>query len=198
VIAERTLIRSPHFGQLRASPSNADFLVVPTVSFKLLYARFTIGHERRESLHVNVTARPMAARVIQQLREMFPDDTSIRYLIHDNDSILSDRVDQSISNFGIEPKGTSFRSFWQNETAERWVGTAKRDLLGHVFVCDESHIRLLLHDYVEYCNPGRVPTVVRDAPNGRDVKPKPSASARISGRPRLGGPHRRNECQVAA
>ena len=58
----------------------------------------------RETLHSNVTAHPTPVRVVQQLRETFPGDACVRYLLHDNDSILSDRVGKAISRVGVEPK----------------------------------------------------------------------------------------------
>ena len=126
-----------------------------------------IAHRRREILHVNVTAHPTASWVTQQLRETFPGDTPIRFMIHDNDSIFSNRVDEVIARFGIEPKMTACRSPWQNGLAERWVGTVKRDLLDHVIVIDERHLQRLLHEYVDYYNNERVHTVLRDSPTGR-------------------------------
>ncbi len=87
-----------------------DFLVVPTVRFRLLYAWFIIGHGRREILHFGVTAHPTSSWVIQQLREAFPNDTSPRFIIYDNDSIFSERVTESIRNIGIEPRRTAFYS----------------------------------------------------------------------------------------
>jgi len=89
-----------------------DFLVVPTIRFQLLYAWFVISHDRRKIVHFGVTAHPTASWVIQQLREAFPNDTSPRFLIYDNDSIFSDRVTESIKNIGIEPQRTAFRSPW--------------------------------------------------------------------------------------
>jgi putative transposase len=168
-----------------------DFLVVPTARFKLLYVWFVIGHGRREILHVDVTAHPTASWVMQQLRETFPGDTAIKYMIYDNDSIFSNRVDEVIARFGIEPKTTSFRSPWQNGLAERWVGTVKRDRLDHVVVIDERHLQRLLHEYVDYYNTERVHTVLRDSPTGRPSESPPESNARVIGRPRLGGlPHR--------
>jgi hypothetical protein len=79
-----------------------DFLVVPTVRFRLLYAWFVIGHGRREIIHFGVTEHPTPFWVVQHLREAFPDDTSPRFLIYDNDSIFSERVTESIKNLGIE------------------------------------------------------------------------------------------------
>ena len=40
----------------------------------------------------------------------------------------------------------SFRSPWQNGIAERWVGSVRRDLLDHVIVLNERHLRRLLKD----------------------------------------------------
>lgn len=124
--------------------SAMDFLVVPTVRFKLLYVWFIIDHRRREILHVNVTPHPTAAWVIQQLRETFPDETSTQFLIHDNDSIFSDRVVDWIEQLGIAPKATALRSPWQNGLAERWIGNVRRELFDHVVPMDEEHLRRLL------------------------------------------------------
>ena len=96
-----------------------DFIVVPTVRFRLLYVWFVIGHGRREILHFGVTAHPTSLWVVQQIREAFPEESAPRFLIYDNDSIFSERVTESIENIGIEPQRTAFRSPWQNGIAER-------------------------------------------------------------------------------
>jgi hypothetical protein len=87
-----------------------DFIVVPTVGFRLLYAWFVIGHGRREIIHFGVTTHPTSPWVVQQLREAFPEDTAPRFLIYDNDSIFSERVTESIKKIGIEPQRTAFYS----------------------------------------------------------------------------------------
>jgi len=139
---------------------------------------------------VNVTAHPTAEWAVQQLRESFPGEASIQYLIHDSDSIFSDRVDEARSAFGIEPKSNAFRSPWQNGLAERWGGTVKRDLLDHVMVVDAQHLSGLLREYVADFYAERVHAVLRDAPEGRPGAERPSESARVSARRRLGGFHR--------
>jgi transposase InsO family protein len=55
-----------------------------------------------------------------------------------------------LKGFGIQPKRTSFRSPWQNGIAERWVGNCRRDLLDHVIVLNERHLKRLLNEYVGY------------------------------------------------
>lgn len=178
--------------------SGMDFFVVPTVGFRLLYVWFVIDHGRRRILHFNVTMNPTAQWVIQQLRESFPGDSASRYLIFDNDSIFSGEVSRSIRSLGITPKRTAYRSPWQNGTAERWVGSCKREILDHVIVFNEDHLRRLLRGYVTYYNKERVHTCLRDAPVGRAVEARPSSSAKVVGLPRVGGLHHRYSWQEAA
>jgi transposase InsO family protein len=175
-----------------------DFLVVPTAGFRLLYAWFVIGHDRREIIHFGVTEHPTSSWVMQQLREAFPYDTAPRFLIFDNDSIFSNRVAESIQNLGIEPRRTAFRSPWQNGIAERWVGSARRELLDHVIVLNEDHLRRLLREYVDYYNADRVHTMLQDSPMGRPTECRPSSKAQVVGIPKVGGLHHRYEWQEAA
>jgi putative transposase len=175
-----------------------DFFVVPTVRFQLLYAWFALDHGRRRVLHFNVTAHPSARWVVQQLRDAFPDTPTHRYLILDNDAIFSAEVAGSIARFGIHPRRTAFRSPWQNGTAERFVGSVRRELLDHVVVLGEDHLRRLLREYAEYYNRERVHTSIGDAPAGRPAQIKPSHSAQVVGFPRVGGLHHRYAWRDAA
>ena len=168
-----------------------DFFVVPTVRFRLLYVWFAIDHGRRRILHFNVTENPTARWVIQQLRETFPNEPQHRFLICDNDAIFSPAVTSAITSFGVGPKRTAFRSPWQNGTAERVVGSVRRELLDHVIVLNEDHLRRLLREYVDYYNAERVHTSIEDSPVGRPVEPQPSPGAKIIGFPRVGGLHHR-------
>ncbi len=175
-----------------------DFFVVPTVRFRLLYVWFVIDHGRRRIIHFNVTLNPTAQWVMQQLREAFSDDSVPRYLIFDNDSIFSDKVTEAIKSFGIEPKRTAFRSPWRNGVAECWVGSCKREVIDHVIVFNEDHLRRLLREYVTYYNAERVHTVIRDAPKARAIEERLSPGAHVVGLPRVGGLHHRYAWQEAA
>lgn len=175
-----------------------DFFVVPTVRFRLLYVWFAIDHGRRRILHFNVTENPTARWAIQQLRETFPDDPTHRFLIYDNDSIFSNAVTNAIKSFEIDPKQTAFRSPWQNGTAERFVGSVRRELLDHVLVLSEDHLRRLLREYVDYYNEDRVHTSISNSPAGRDVESRPSEHAIVVGLPHVGGLHHRYRWREAA
>ena len=52
--------------------ASADFFVVTTLTFQLLYVMVVLDHARRRILHVAVTANPTAEWTAQQLREAFP------------------------------------------------------------------------------------------------------------------------------
>jgi transposase InsO family protein len=175
-----------------------DFFVVPTVRFQLLYVWFAIDHGRRRILNFNVTESPTACWVIQQLRDAFPNEPTHRVLILDNDAIFSERVASSIRGLGLTPKRTAFQSPWQNGTAERFVGSVRRELLDHVVVLGEHHLRRLLREYVDYYNEERVHTVIGDAPEGRKSEPRPSSGAKVVALPRVGGLHHRYTWRDAA
>jgi transposase InsO family protein len=175
-----------------------DFFVVPTVRFQLLYVWFAIDHGRRRILHLNVTENPTACWVTQQLRDAFPNDPMHRFLILDNDAIFSPQVAGSIEGLGLVPRRTAFQSPWQNGTAERFVGSVRRELLDHAVVLGEDHLRRLLREYVDYYNAERVHTVIGDAPEGRTPEPRPSPGAQVVALPRVGGLHHRYARRNAA
>jgi putative transposase len=49
-----------------------DFLVVPTVLFKILYVFIVLSHARRQVIHFNVTANPTAQWTANQVLEALP------------------------------------------------------------------------------------------------------------------------------
>ena len=176
-----------------------DFFTVPTATFRVLYVFFVIHHERRQVLHLSVSANPDTNFVIQQLREAFPYDTAPRYLILDRDTKFSRKVRGVIDSMEIETKRIAYQSPWQNGVAERWVGSVRRELLDHVIVLNEAHLRRLLKDYVAYYNEDRTHlTLEKDAPFVRPITPKLCDKAQVVSLPRVGGLHHRYEWIAAA
>src|SRR5262249_2535823 len=117
----------------------------------------------------------------------------------DRDSIFSSEVVRALTHLGVEPVRTGFRSPWHNGVAERWVGTCRRELLDHVIVLNEDHLRRLLPEFVSYYHDDRTPlSLGRDSPARRAVTPRPSSAARITALPRIGGLHHRYAWAEAA
>jgi transposase InsO family protein len=169
-----------------------DFFTVPTLTFGVLYCFFVIAHDRRRILHCNVTEHPTSAWVVQQLREAFPYDSAPGYLIFDRGAQFNKEVIDTIKDFGIQPRRTSFRSPWQNGVAERWVGNCRRDLLDHVIVLNERHLKRLMNEYVHYYHDDRTHLeLAKETPAGRETEANSGASSKVIAMPRLGGLHHR-------
>ena len=169
-----------------------DFFSVPTAGFRVLYVLFIVHHERRQLLHLGVTAHPTADWIIRQLHEAFPFDTAPRYLIFDGDRKFRGRVEAAVRNMGIQPTRTAYRSPWQNGVAERLVGSIRRELLDHVVAANDKHLRRLLRDYQDYDSEDRCHlTLGKDPPVPRPVQPRPSPTAKVTALPRVGGIHHR-------
>jgi putative transposase len=76
--------------------------------------------------------------------------------------------------------------------AERWVGSVRRDLLDHVIVLNQRHLRRLLRDYVRYYHEDRTHLGLgKDTPGGRVVASTVPSASKIVSLPRLGGLHHR-------
>jgi transposase InsO family protein len=176
----------------REAVAAMDFFTVPTLAFGMLHCFFVISHDRRQILHFGVTKHPTSVWVSQQLREAFPYDPTAKYLIFDRATNFGEEVVSTIKSFGIEPKRTSFRSPWQNGVAERFVGNCRRDLLNHVIVLNERHLKRLMSEYVRYYHDDRTHLgLAKQTPAGRAAAQPTNRGGRIVSMPRLGGLHHR-------
>jgi putative transposase len=101
-----------HVDQIMA----ADFFVVPTATYRLLFVLVIVAHPRRRVVHVAVTGHPTAGWTAQQLREAFPEDTAPRYLIRDRDLAFAE-LEPTASGMGIQEVLTAPRSPWQKDYA---------------------------------------------------------------------------------
>lgn len=169
-----------------------DFFTVPTITFGVLYCFFVIGHDRRKILRFNVTRNPTAFWIVQQMREAWPYSSAQRFLLFDRDAKFGNDVVSSVKQMGSLPIRTAFRSPWQNGVAERWVESCRRDLLDHVIILDQRHLKRLMTEYVRYYHEDRTHLgLAKDTPSGRPIAVPPAAPSSIRSLPRLGGLHHR-------
>ena len=169
-----------------------DFLIVPSIRFKLLYVLIVLGHARRKVLHFNVTDNPTAVWTAQQIVEAFPWDSTPKYLLRDRDAIYGAEFRKRIQAMGIEQVLSAPRSPWQNPFVERLIGTLRRDCLDHVVVVNEPHLRRIIARYLDYYHDWRTHlSLAMDAPNPRMVHPP--NQGRVVAFPELGGLHHHYE-----
>jgi putative transposase len=100
-------------------------------------------------------------------------------------------VVSTVKVIGRQPIRTAFRSPWQNGIAERWVGSVRRDLLDHVIVLSQRHLRQLLRAYVRYYHNDRTHLGLSKQTSDRRIAAAPLPNCKIVSFPRLGGLHHR-------
>ena len=175
-----------HAGQIAA----IDFFTVPTVTFNVLYCFVVLRHDRRQVVHLNVTAHPTALWTAQQIIEAFPEDTAPRFLVRDRDSIYGEHFRLRVAGMGIEEVVTAAQSPWQNPYAERLIGSIRRECLDHLIVLNEKQLRRILREYFDYYNEVRPhQSLERNAPLPREIEPL--AKGKIISLPQVGGLHHR-------
>jgi transposase InsO family protein len=145
---------------------SVDFFIVPTATFRVLYLFVVLLHHRRKVVRFNVTDSPTAAWTAQQIVEAFPDDSAPRYLLRDRDGIYGGEFRRRVKGMGSAEVLTAPRSPWQNPFAERVIGTIRRELLDHVIVLNEGHLRRRLRTTSA--------TITARAPISHSIRMRPS------------------------
>ena len=164
--------------------------MVPSATFGLLYGFVILLHDRRRVIHLNMTSRPTAQWVVQQLRQAFPFDTAPRYLMRDRDAIYGEEVCHALQSMGIEEVLIAPRSPWQNPYCERLIGTIRRDCLDHAIVLNERHLmRLLRSCFNDYHTARSHQALDGNAPKPRAVEPE--TQGKVVAIPMDGGLHHR-------
>ena len=98
--------------------------------------------------------------------------------------------------FGCKGHGkrtrTAFRSPNLNGVAERWVGSCRRDLLDHVIILNERHLKRPMSSYLLYYHEDRTRLgLSKDTPAGRPTEICPECGRKIQSFPGLGWLHHR-------
>jgi transposase InsO family protein len=170
---------------------SVDFFTVPTVFFHVLFVFVVLEHDRRRILSVDVASNPSAAWTANQIVQAFPWESAPRYLLRDRDGIYGAVFQNRMRHLGIKEVVIARRSPWQSPYAERVIGTLRRELLDHVIVMNEQHLRRLLRRFVdEYYHRCRTHlSLGKDSPEPRDVEPPEMGG--VVGLPLVGGLHHR-------
>jgi putative transposase len=170
----------------------ADLFTVPTLTFRTLFVLFFITHDRRELVHVRVTAHPTAAWVWRQLLEATAWGRQPKYLLRDRDAVYGRGFPRRAEALGIRTLLTPFRAPRANAIAERVVRSLRQECLDHVLVLNERHLEQVLQEDLAYYNsarPHRSLDLVPPLPGPRPSRTPNAPLGRIVARPVLGGLH---------
>ena len=185
-----------------------DFFSVETVLLQRLYVLFFIHHDTRLLRVAGVTAKPFAAWVTPQARnicvELSERATAVKFLIRDRDAKFTASFDSVFAADAIRIVKISVRAPGANALAERFVGTIRRECLDRMLVLARRHLEAMLAEYVEHYNSHRphrslrhayrlsptrlLPSSATSTPNSSgEPTPWAASSTSIDSWPELGG-----------
>jgi hypothetical protein len=84
-----------------------DFLVVPTVGFKLLFVLVILRHQRQRLISLTVTTNLTAEWIAHQITDAFPWNEAPDYLIRDRDGSYGHAVTGRLAAMGIRNHPTA-------------------------------------------------------------------------------------------
>ena len=136
-----------------------DFFTVETLFLQTIHVLFFLEVGTRRVHVAGCTARPTAAWVTQQARQLAwtvqEAGAAPRFLIHDRDTKFPPTFDTVFAADGVEIVRTPYRAPNANAFAERWVRSARGECLDHLLIVNEAHLRRVLRDYAAFYNQAR-------------------------------------------
>jgi transposase InsO family protein len=136
-----------------------DFLHVDTVLLKRIYVLVFIEHHTRR-LHVaGITANPDGAWTAQQARTLAmalgERLEEMRFLIRDRGGQFTSSFDAVFENRGLRVLRSPPQAPRANAICERLIGTLRWDVLDHLLILNETHLRAVLAEYAAHYNAAR-------------------------------------------
>jgi hypothetical protein len=173
-----------HADQLLA----VDFFTVEMVWLRRLHVLFFIEVGSRRIHLCGCTRHTDKAWVFQQARnlawKMQDGLLCPGVLLHDRDSKFPAAFDEVFQNEGVRVIRLPYRAPRSNAFAERWVGTARREVLDHHLIFGRRHLDHLLSQFVDHYHIARPHQGLRQ----RTPMPRPVAGAGpVVRHDRLGG-----------
>ena len=136
-----------------------DFLSVDTVFLKRLYVLLYMELATRRVIWFAVTARPDAAWVTQQARnvswELDQVGVPARFLIHDHDDKYGGGSDLVFEGDGMVVIRTPIAAPRANSHIERQIGSTRRECIDWLLILNRRHLERVLTVWFEHYNQAR-------------------------------------------
>ncbi len=136
-----------------------DFFTSETLFLKTVYVLVFIELGTRRVYFAGCTAHPNNGWVTQQARQMMweleAQGKHIHALIHDNDRKFTSAFDTVFSAESIHVIHTPLRAPNANASMEHWVRSVREECLDKVLILNETHLRRVMREYINYYNTAR-------------------------------------------
>ena len=132
-----------------------DFIQAYDLLFRQVYAFVIVHLGSRKVVYTATCRHPTQEWTAQQLRNATMDGEAPKILLRDRDDKYGPSFGRVAKGAGIRVIKTAVRAPNMNAVAERFVGSARREMLDHVIVLDDQHLGRLIRQYQEYFNEAR-------------------------------------------
>jgi hypothetical protein len=136
-----------------------DFFTIETIWLQTIYVLFFIELGSRQVCIAGISPNPNEIWITQQARQLIwelqENDSSSRFLIHDNDRKFTKAFNAIFESEGIHVIHTPFHAPNANAYAERWVRTIRKECLDHILILNTNHLDRVLSEFSDYYNSSR-------------------------------------------
>jgi transposase InsO family protein len=136
-----------------------DFLHVDTVLLKRIYVLVFIEHGTRRIHCAGTTPNPDGAWTTQRARELAmvlgTRLEEMRFLIRDRGGNFTEQFDAVFEDCGLQVLKSPPQAPRANAICERLIGTLRREVLDHVLILSQAHLRAVLTEYALHYNTTR-------------------------------------------
>ena len=169
-----------------------DFAAIDTVTLRRLYLLFFIDIGTRTVYFAGTTDHPTGVWATQGARNLLLQHayqlTDARALVRDRASQFVGAFDEIFTTEGMKALKTPVRTPEANASAERWIGTLRRELLDRTIIWNRRQLNKLVVDYIDHYNTHRPhrsleqrPPAATDPPDQPDRHHQVARSARCNG-----------------